>query len=312
MEHKHHLRGFAMVAFSILVWSGWVVVSRYGVQSTLTAYDITAIRFTVAGILMLPVMLRKGFSVGPWGVWSALLLSVLIGACYTNVVVAGMKFAPVSHASTVNAGTFLTIITVVGIHGLREHVSKLRLIGVMLSLTGIGVMLFARDAGAGDKQWLGHLCFIAGGAMWSSYVLLTRAWRADAIHAAAAVCVFSMLTYMPLYLLFADHHIGLYNWHDVALQFVYQGILTGVVALISFNHAVHILGAARAGAFVPLIPAISTLLAVPTLHEVPSLVEILGIATVSIGVFLASGAVGWKRASIPSGLQKNVEIKHHH
>jgi drug/metabolite transporter (DMT)-like permease len=279
--------------FSILIWAGWTVVSRYGVKGVFTSYDITAMRFTVAGLLMLPIIMKKGLRIGPWGMKSALLLSVLIGACYTNIVIAGMKFAPVSHASTINTSTFLIIITVFGIHGLREHVSKTRLVGVCLSLVGIAIMLVAKDAGSG-KEWIGHVCFIIGGVMWAVYVLLVRAWKADAIHAAAIVCVFSMLTYMPFYLLFADHHIELSNWHEVALQLGYQGVLTGVVALISFNHGVHILGAARAGAFVPLIPALSTLLAIPTLGEIPSLIEVVGITTVSVGVLLSSGAVRWR------------------
>lgn len=307
MEQKHHLQGIACVLFSILIWSGWVVVSRYGVKSTLSAYDITAIRFTTGGLIMLPVIWKKGLRIGPWGMKSAFLLSVLVGACFSNVIVGGMKFAPVSHAATLNTGTFLIVITLVGIHGLREHVSKLRLAGVGLSLVGIAIMLSAKDAGSSD-EWIGHLLFICAGSMWASYVLLARAWRAEAIHAAGVVCVFSMLAYTPFYLLFCDHHIGLYNWQGVLLQVFYQGILTAIVALISFNHGVHILGASRAGAFVPLIPAVSTLIAVPALGEVPSVVEVAGIATVSIGVFLASGVISWKRSGIPVAFQKPVDI----
>lgn len=296
MESRNHLKGLLYVLFSVCIWSGWVVVSRYGVKGSLSAYDITAIRFTTSGLLMLPIVLRRGVKIGPWGIWGGLLLSVLMGSCYTNVMFIGMQFASVAHASTVNNGAFLTIITLVGMHGLREHVSKMRLFGVFCALAGIGVMLAAKGGGGAmtAQQWLGHLLFILAGAMWATYVLLARAWHVDALHAAAVICVMSMLTYMPFYLLFAQSHISLQLWPDVLLQTVYQGVITGVLALVVFNKGIHILGAARAGSVIPLIPALSTLLAIPVLHEHPSALEWTGIAAVSFGVSLASGAIRWK------------------
>jgi len=291
----HHLKGIACVLFAVLIWSGWVVMSRFGVKGVLSPYDITAIRFTTAGLLLLPMAWKRGLKIGPWGLKGGLLLSVLLGACYANIVIFGMKFAPVSHASTINTGTFLTLITLLGIHGLREHVPRLRLAGVACSLIGISLMLSVKGSDYSSSQWIGHLCFMTGATMWAGYVILTRTWKVDAIHATVVVCVFSMLTYTPLYLLFADGHIFSCPPQELALQIVYQGVLTSIVALFAFNVGVGILGAARAGAFVPLIPAFSTLLAFYFLDEVPSFVEVMGICTVSIGVFLATGAAGMLR-----------------
>lgn len=298
MESRNHIKGFLYVLFSVCIWSGWVVVSRYGVKGALSVYDITAIRFTTSGLLMLPIVLRKGFRIGPWGIWSGLLISILMGSCYTNVMFIGMRYAPVSHASTVNNGAFLTIITLIGMHGLREHVSKTRLFGVFCTLAGIGIMLAAKSGSNAmtSEEWLGHLCFITAGAMWAVYVVLARAWHIDALHAAAVICVLSMLTYMPFYLYFADSHISMQHGGDVLLQLVYQGVITGVLALVVFNKGIHLLGAARAGSVIPLIPALSTLLAIPILHEYPSAMEWAGIAAVSFGVSLSSGALRWRHS----------------
>ena len=106
-----------------------------------------------------------------------------------------------------------------------------------------------------------------------------------------------MLVYMPPYLLLADSHITLQNWQPVLFQGVYQGILTAVMALISYNAAIRILGASRAGAFIPLVPVLSTLLAIPVLGEVPSVMEVLGVFGVSFGVLLASGVLRLPRAA---------------
>ncbi len=293
---KEHplLKGVAYVLLSICIWSGWMVVSRYGVKGTLSSYDITAIRFGVAGMILLPVALRRGLSVGPYGIAGGMLLAIMIGAPYTNLAIAGMKYAPASHASTVINGTLLVLTTIVGIKILREPTSPLRLIGVACSLLGIICMLTAKSTSSSADQWFGHLLFVISGFMWGTYTLLVRAWKVDAMHTAAAVCVFSMVGYLPLYLLFAQSHIGLANWHEVAFQSFYQGLLTGVIALVSFNTGIRILGASHAGTFIPLVPVLSTLLAIPILHEVPSLLEWSGVAAVSTGVFLASGALNWR------------------
>jgi drug/metabolite transporter (DMT)-like permease len=291
------LKGVACVLFSILIWAGWMVISRYGVKGSLTSYDITAIRFGVAGALLLPVAIKRGLAVGPYGLKGGLLLAILIGAPYTNLAIAGMVFAPASHASTLINGTLLVLTTAVGIHGLKEETSRLRLLGVACSLIGIACMLAAKSATSSPMQWFGHLLFIISGLMWGSYTLLVRAWRADAMQAAAAVCVFSLIFYLPFYLLFAQSHIGLSNWREVAFQAVYQGLLTGVIALVSFNTGIRLLGASHAGAFIPLVPVLATILAIPVLGEVPSVLEWTGVAAVSSGVFLASGVLSWRAAS---------------
>lgn len=291
-HHLNHLKAILCLLLAILIWSGWVVMNGFGMKNNLTPYDITAIRFTTAGILLLPMIIKNGVRIGPWGAKGGFVLSLLLGATYTNVVVFGLQFAPVSHASTVNTGTFLTLITIFGFHGLREHIPRIRLMGIVCSLIGIAIMLSAKGTIHSPSQWIGHLCFMTGATMWAVYVLLTRAWKADPVHTTAVVCVFSMLSYMPLYLLFADHqHLLSCPWKILVMEIIYQGILTSIVSLFLFNVGVSILGAARSGAFVPLIPAISTLLAIPALHQVPSVMESLGIATVSIGVFLASGVI---------------------
>lgn len=295
MKDHSILKGFACVLFSILIWSGWMVASRYGVTGTLTAYDITALRFGVAGLLLVPVAIKRGLSVGPWGLKGGFVLAILIGAPYTNIAIAGMQFAPVSHASTVINGSLLILTTIVGIRYLKEPTSISHLLGVGFSLAGIICMLVATgDKAPSPSQWIGHIFFIISGLMWGGSVLLVRAWRADPLQVATSVCVISMLFYMPLYLLFAHPHMGLYNWHEVAFQGIYQGVINSIAAFITFNMSIHLLGASRVGAMTPLVPVLSTLLAIPILHEFPSLLEWSGVAAVSFGVFLASGALSWR------------------
>jgi drug/metabolite transporter (DMT)-like permease len=41
---------------AVAIWAGWLVMMRLGVTSTLTVFDLTTLRFAVAGV----VLLRSG------------------------------------------------------------------------------------------------------------------------------------------------------------------------------------------------------------------------------------------------------------
>lgn len=286
--HPERGKGIACVLFAVLVWSGWVVTSRYSVQHSLSAFDITALRFGVAGIIMLPVLIRKGFKVGPWGIASGVLLSLLMGAAYNAVAVGGMKYAPISHASLIQT-TMLVTATVLSVVMLKEKFTRMRVLGIALSVAGIFILLMAGDAVEGGKAWLGHLLFLIGGVMWSFYAVLVRKWRIDPLHVAAAVCVYSALLYLPIYFLFIESHIPVADIREVVFQATYQGFINSVLALLCFNRAVGILGAATSSAFLPLIPVISTLAGIPLLGEVPGPMEWAGIGIATAGVVLATG-----------------------
>ncbi|HHV69898.1 MAG TPA: EamA/RhaT family transporter, partial [Ochrobactrum intermedium] len=51
------IRGLAWGLSGVLVWSGSFVLTRFGFKTALTPFDIIALRFGVAGLVLLPVVL---------------------------------------------------------------------------------------------------------------------------------------------------------------------------------------------------------------------------------------------------------------
>jgi drug/metabolite transporter (DMT)-like permease len=290
-ESHHRVVGIFSILFAVLVWVGWTVSSSYSVRAGLTAYDLTALRFGTAGLIMLPVALRKGLRIGPWGIWGGLALAATMGATYNTITVTGMRFAPTSHASGIIINTMLVLTTAGAVLFLKERTSKLRLGGIAVSLTGIGCLLYAK--GAGDSSpadlMLGHILFLVGGVIWALHALFIKAWKADPIHVTAVVCVISAVLYMPIYYLFLPSGIGPHNYTEAAFQAVYQGLINSVCATFCFNRAIRLIGASTTSAFLPLIPVLSTLVAIPVMHEMPAHIEWMGLGLAAIGVLLATG-----------------------
>ena len=85
---------FGIAAASI--WAGWSAVTRLAVTTSLDAWDIAALRFSVAGLLLAPIVSRRGLARDRLG-WPGLAAIVAgLGAPYVLVAAAGLRFAPAS------------------------------------------------------------------------------------------------------------------------------------------------------------------------------------------------------------------------
>jgi len=57
-----YLRGSLYGLAAVSIWSGWIVIARLGLRTSLTPWDIAALRFGVAGLLLLPYLFNKGLA----------------------------------------------------------------------------------------------------------------------------------------------------------------------------------------------------------------------------------------------------------
>ena len=90
----HYLRGAVFGLAAVSIWAGWSAMTRLAVITNLDAWDIPALRFGVAGLLLLPIVIRRGLALDRLG-WPGLAgLIVGTGAPYALVVALGLRFAP--------------------------------------------------------------------------------------------------------------------------------------------------------------------------------------------------------------------------
>jgi drug/metabolite transporter (DMT)-like permease len=78
------------------------------------------------------------------------------------------------------------------------------------------------------------------------------------------------------------------GWTEFLVQLIYQGPLTGIVALLAYTRAVALLGATRASAFTALLPLSALVLAIPVVGEWPDLRTAIGALLAAVGVLLAT------------------------
>ena len=285
------LKGVGYALIAIVLWSGWVVVSRFGVTGgSLSAFDITAIRFSVAGLLLLPFWIPHCRRYPLKHHLRSIQLAFMMGAPYVAIVLSGIHYSSVAHAGIMQAASVIS--TYVFSYVLLNHKPKfIQVLGMMIAIGGIlWILIQALEVDVSPASaWLGHILLVIGGTLWGLYITCVKAWRLPALQASTEVAVWSLFLYVPLYFLFSPTNLFAAPFSEIALQGIYQGVLASIVAMMCFNHAIHLLGPTKASAFIPLIPALSTLLAIPLLGEHPTLIEWTGIGMISFGILLSTG-----------------------
>lgn len=278
------VRGISYGLLAISIWGLWLALTRLGVNTSLTADDITAIRFFVSGLILLPVVLNRGIAVGRFGWKGALLLTSCVGAPYTLIVATALRYSEAAHA-TLAYGTKPIFIALLAWLVFKEPISGQRVLGFVISLMGLTILTTQGGLTLGFSYH--HLYFLLGALAWAVFTTATKAWKVEALHATAIVAVLSMVGYLPYYLLSGKVlHLLTVPWLDMLLQAIVQGVLTAVVALWAYGKAVAYLGPSRAGFFPILTPVVGTLLAVPLLNEVPTRMEVIGMTVVCTGFIL--------------------------
>jgi drug/metabolite transporter (DMT)-like permease len=294
-----YARGVAYGLGAVLIWGGWMVLSRLGMKSTLTPWDMVALRVGLGGLLLLPVLWQRGLARDRLG-WSGLAMIMLGGGAPLVLLVnVGLLFAPAAHAGALFPGVMPLMVAVLAAIFLGETFTRSKAFGFTLVLAGaLGIVAVA----GGTLDWrqnFGHACFLGAALLWAFYVIALRRAQLDGLHAAAIAAVASLVVYVPIYVLFLQPRIFQAPPGELALHAVVQGVLTAVVSLVLHGRAVAILGASSASALSALSPALTAVLAIPVLGEVPPPLEWIAIALVSAGVWFISGGPYRKTAAPP-------------
>jgi drug/metabolite transporter (DMT)-like permease len=265
------------------------------VTTNLDPWDIALLRFGAAGLLLAPVIARRGLARDRLGWLGLAALVAGAGAPYALVAAAALRLAPAADLSALNPGCIPLFVAAIDFVVAGERVSAARKIGLALMLAGAVLLVAWNATGAGQSWSTGRALAAALAAlaalMWTVFTLVMRRAELEPLHAAALVSVGSLAGYLPLYLAWRGAALTQAPPAELAIQVIFQGVLVTIVSLLLYGRAVAILGASGGASFGALVPALSALIAIPLLGEWPGATEWLGIVVISAGVYLASGGL---------------------
>lgn len=274
-------KGYLLLVITMLIWGSFTLISRIGAKQALTPWDITALRFATAFVVLVPIQLwRKE--------WRFLLdrrfivLAMLGGVGYSCAVYSGFSFAPAAHAAIWLNG-FLPVCTALAAYIImRETFTQDTWISLICMAIGLGGMSLAMAYEGQFYLSIGDAFFVLGALSWGVYTVFLKRWMLPPWQAMAGVAIWSAIFYLPIYLLFLPKKLAEAGIAPMVEQGLFHGVFVVIIAMLTYIGAVERLGAFKTGSLLALAPFLAALAAVPLLHEPLNLA--IGVGLVGMGV----------------------------
>lgn len=286
-QRAEHLKGYLAAGATLCIWTGFVLVSRFGGKSALTPYDVFALRLITASLILLPLAgsLLAG---GEWRDRRLWALSLVGGLLYGLLVYAGFKFAPAAHGGILLSGRQPFLITAVVWLLAGTRPTRMRSIGLAGIAVGVLCAAMPYFTHWSPELLLGDALLLLSSVTWAVYSVLAKRWGFSPWTLTRAVALGSAVLYLPVYALWLPKALDAAPLSMIVTQGLYQGVGATILAMIFFLRAVASLGPERTAAILALVPVTSGLLAVPLLDEPLTAWLLAGLVFVSLGAYVAS------------------------
>ena len=284
------------ITIGVLAWlataaivTTWQLATRWGVTSSLTPVDLALLRYGIPGVILAPVLWRRGAYARGHSWWITAMIVFGGGLPFGLLGMAGAQFAPAAHMGALLPGSMPLFVSIAAAVMLGERYDGQKLCGLALIVAAAFLITsgsFVSDPGGATV--LGDTLFLAAGVSWAVYTVAFRKSGLDAWHGAAIICGWSTLALVPLWLVFPDSGLLTSPMQDLALQVVVLGFLAGLFGMFIFGVAVARLGPTATALSGAVIPAATAIGGWVLLEEELSRFAVSGIAVMILGLIAFS------------------------
>jgi len=284
-------RAYLLLIFTTLIWGANAVAARLAVGQV-SPMLLTFMRWGISCAALL--LFARGPIRAHWhalrGHWRAIALMGALGFTGFNA----LFYAAAYHTTAINIailqGTIPVLVLIGSVLLFGTRVNALQCFGVVVTLAGIAVV-----ASHGELEQLARLQFNIGDVwmivaclLYAGYALgLRKRPQVPAIVFFAATAMVACLASLPLVAMEAVNGQlqapTAQGWALVA----FVGLLPSFVSQVTFIQAVGLIGPARAGVFLNLVPIFGPLLAMLVLGEPISVYHGVALAMVLGGIWIA-------------------------
>jgi len=285
------VRGLAVGLAAASIGALYVVFARWGIQHGAAPTDLTALRFGISGLVLLPLLIARsrrdpGLLRDKWRIWLA--ISFLAGTPFGLLMFGALSLAPASHAAVFPFAAMSIMGMLISTVVLKDRLSARRISGITVVLGGLVLISGINGASFSLPGLGGDAMFILAGTLWAGFGILLRKHRLDPVLATAVIAVSALITFVPVYL-WQTGGAGLVALDPAVLvvEAVVQGLIAGTGTLFTYAKMVSILGPSRAAIFPALAPSLAALVAWPVLGLIPGPAELIGLGIVIAGLLWA-------------------------
>mgnify|MGYP001593649028 FL=1 len=294
-------QGYLYVAITMCIWGGFTITSRLNAIWHISPWDITALRFTLAFLILMPILFYKKdtaflFKKEPF------ILAMIGGVAYCLTCYSAFQFVPAAHAAVFLNGCIPLCTALAGFILYKQPFDRHTWLSLGIMLSAILVMSILMYEETGVAFGIGDLLFVLAAVLWGTFTVLLRQWKLSAWHSMAGVAIWSAIVYVPIYIVFLPKHLDQASPAHLVMQTLFHGIFVVIIATLAYVEAIKRLGAFKTGSIVTLAPFIAAIIAVPLLNEPLSIAMMCGLVGMGIGALQP-----WRWFAHTDSLQKGLE-----
>ena len=275
-------QGYLFVCITMCIWGGFTILSRLNLHWHVSAWDLVAMRFAIAFIILMPVLIYKKDLAFLWHP-RPVILALTGGLAYCLTVYTAFLQAPAAHAAIFLNGCIPLCTAVAAYLLFRQPFDKHTWLSLSIMLSALALMSYLMLHEQASAFGIGDILFFLSAVWWGIFTVLLKQWKLSAWHSMASVAIWSALIYLPIYILFIPKHFQEAEPVHLLVQGVFHGVLVVIIATLTYVAAIERLGAFKTGSIVTLAPFIAAVIAVPLLNEPLSPAIMCGLVGMGIG-----------------------------
>ncbi|MFC2107604.1 DMT family transporter [Bacteroidota bacterium] len=280
---------YIAAVFSMIFWGfsfvGTKIVFRY--YEPITTIFLRLVLATVFLFVILKILgLLKKIKKEDWRLlfFSAMFNPFLyfigenFGLKHTTATVASIIIATIPVFTPVFAYIFL-----------KEKLTIYNYLGILLSFTGIFVMLSGDSFGHEASVFgIGMMFFAVFSAVGYSVMVKKLVTKYSPVNIIAYQNLIGLVLFLPVFLIFElNHFLEVKPGWDGITALIILAIFASSLAFILFIYAVKYLGVSKANVYSNLIPVLTGIFSLIILSEAFTIRKIIGIFIILIGVFIS-------------------------
>ena len=288
--------GPLLLVLTMLFWAGNMIVGRW-IAGQVPPVTLAFLRWFGASVFILPIAwryIRQDYDVIRAHLPVLIVLGITGSGLFNTLQYAALVTTTATSAGVIYAcGPIMILLTSYLLNG--ERITGAQVAAVAISLAGVAIILThgAPQDLAATIINRGDVIMLIAVAVWAFYTAYLN--RRPALHpltfAAVTFWVAAILN-LPLSAIELAHGAQFLLTPKTALAILYTAIFPSLLAYLFYNRGVELLGPAKAGAYINLVPMFAAALGLLVLGERPSLYHFAGFALILTGVAIVSRTRG--------------------
>lgn len=287
-------RGFTatdmMLFLMATIWAVNFSVVKFATQ-IFTPLAFTGLRVAMAAVVLVVIAI---VSKSPWPGKRDFVILLAIGVLghglYQFLFVEGLSRTRAGHAALIVAAAPAFIMVASRIRGI-EPIRRKMLVGIALSVVGVGLIISDSAQSSGPATLTGSLLMVAAVMTWTTFTVLLQPYTL--IFSPLKLSAITMIGGLLPLLVVSGPALVATDWLAIPLPawaaVFYASIVSMVIAYLFWYRGIKLLGPTRTSVYSNIQPVIALAIAWMFLHEVPTLWQTIGATTIISGVLFTRG-----------------------